>query len=121
MKPSGRIFTVDSGSDKFVELYYSTFDTIRQGLINYYANNATLVWNGNCINFQNLNEFFGSTPASFHTIESYDAHPISADTFLVHVNGSVQYGELVKSFSQTFLLKQDSKTKIISDHFRFLN
>ena len=121
MKPSSRIFLVDRGCDEFVEKYFSTFDTVRHFLINFYANEAILLWNGNGINFDSLNAFFAQIPASYHIVESYDTHPVSSDTFLIHVNGSVQYGELLKQFSQTFLLKQDSKTKIISDHFRFLN
>ena len=121
MKPSSRIFLVDRGCDEFVQRYYSSYDTVRGFLINFYSNEAILLWNGNCLTFNDLNAFFAQIPASFHTIESYDAHPISNETFLIHVNGLVQFGDIAKQFSQTFLLKQDQKTKIISDHLRFIN
>eukprot|EP00835_Amoeboradix_gromovi_P003470 NODE_230_length_13723_cov_0.393570.p8 type:complete len:122 gc:universal NODE_230_length_13723_cov_0.393570:13149-13514(+) len=120
MKPSSRIFLVDRGCDEFIEKYFKTFDTVRHFLINFYANEASLLWNGNCINYESLNSFFAQIPASYHVVDSYDAHPITNETFLVHVNGTVQYGETQKQFSQTFMLKQDSKTKIVTDHFRFL-
>lgn len=123
MKQSSRIQLIDRGTDEFIEKYYKTFDSVRHFIMNFYSEQAKLLWNGNPIPSDQLNAFFSQTPSSQHTIDSYDAQPMSEDTFLVHSNGQVVYGtgEIQRLFAHTFILRQEERTKIIYEHFRFIN
>lgn len=113
--------------EKFVKLFYESFDKRRHVLKNCYLDAASLNWNGNVIaGPADIVKYIENLPSSEHVIESLDAQPVSnlvtngQITILVSVGGTVKYHEnKIKAFTQNFVLTSQNNTwKIVSDNLR---
>lgn len=115
-------------AEKFVKLYYESFDKRNHVISKLYDDNASLVWDGNAVvGKEAILKFHENLPSSVHTVDSIDAQNIPSfvtsgqNTMLVKTNGSVRYDKnKLKIFSQVFLLMaaQTSTWKITSDTLR---
>ncbi|ORZ28884.1 hypothetical protein BCR41DRAFT_344231 [Lobosporangium transversale] len=123
-----------SGADQFVTLYYDVFDNKRHILNHLYRDSSAILWNGNAHSgISPFQEFYNKLPASEHTVESYDCHPLPSRSqdpntpcsVIVNVSGTVQYSneKQKRLFSQSFVLSPDpvnGSFYVWSDCFRFV-
>jgi len=121
-------------AQEFAKLYHDTFDKRRQNIGKMYQEQAQIVWNGNPFNGrEKIVEFFNTLPSSQHTVEGMDTQPVmgglvgtegDTSTIIITFFGKAKYKSEKegKSFTQTVLLaSQDSKWKVVSDNYRFLD
>ncbi|KAI8900305.1 hypothetical protein BC833DRAFT_618608 [Globomyces pollinis-pini] len=114
-------------ADKFISSFYNSYDSKRNLVSSYYAEQSIMLWNGNPFSgSQQINTFILSFPTTEHVILSYDAQPIPQlkddMDFMLTVYGTVAYGKSKpKKFSEVFVLtKHNSQYLIGSDTFRFV-
>jgi len=120
-------------AQEFAKLYHDTFDKRRQNIGKVYQDQARLVWNGNPFTGrEEIEKFFNTLPSSQHTVEGMDTQPVIASlvgtdtsnsSIIITFFGKSKFKtETGKTFTQTVLLAaQDSKWKVVSDNYRFLD
>lgn len=118
----------NEAAEKFVKIFYDSFDKKSSVASKLYDEKAQLVWDGNTVSGKDgIVKFHETLPSSFHTVDSIDTQPVAAfvtggqSMIIVTVSGSVRFSkQKLKNFTQVFLLMaaQTGIWKIVSDTYR---
>jgi hypothetical protein len=57
--------------DRFVERFYTTMDSARSSVSNFYTDSAAILWNGNAMLLPQFVEFLAAFPPTTNTVQSW--------------------------------------------------